>query len=140
MISVTLAQQLKVAGLDWTPAKNDFFLVPDRGLDDTIFVISDMAVLVLKLQGELSVIFHGTPEWALDHIVVSELVWLPTETQIRQILERHLISETQPALQLLSQPDGYQCRIMLNEVQMSFDAFGASDAYGLALLHILQQI
>ena len=140
MISLSLAYQLKTAGLTWTPAHNDFFQVPGRGLDDTRFVISDMAILVEKLHGQLAVTFHGTPEWALDHIVVSELVWCPTETQVRQILERHLISETQPALQLLSQTDGYQCRIKFNDTPLSFDAFGASDAYGLALLHILQQI
>jgi hypothetical protein len=137
MLSITLAQRLKAAGLSWTPAKNDFFIVPERGLDDSLFVISDMAILVQILRGQLSVTFHGTPEWALDHIIVTELVWLPTEAQLREQLENYLVAEAQPALKLLSSRDGYICEIQYKGQALTFEAFGASDAYGLALLHTL---
>ena len=138
MISQNLAQRLKEGGLSWTPAKNDFFVVPDRGLDDMIFVINDMAILVEKLWGHLSVTFHGTPEWALDHVMVTELVWLPTETQLRDRLEERLVGEPQPNLTLVSASDGYICEIKFAGQQLTFEAFGANDAYGQALLHILE--
>jgi hypothetical protein len=48
--------------------QNDFFAIPDRGFDDTVFVISDMTVMVEKLGGQLAVHFHGAVEWALDTI------------------------------------------------------------------------
>lgn len=138
MISVTLAQKLKRVGLDWTPTKYDFFMVPDRGLDDQIFVISDLAVIVEKLHGQLAITFHGTPEWALDHVVVTEAIWLPTETQLRELLEARLVTERQPAVRLTSVSDGYWCEIQLQERVVLFEAFGAGEAYGLALLYVLE--
>ena len=138
MISVDLARKLRDTGLVWTPAKNDFFCVPDRGMNDKVFVISDMAVLVEMFQGQLSVMFHGTPEWALDHIVVTELVWLPTETQLRSLLEERLVAEPAPAVRLACVSDGYWCEIKYRQQTVAFEAFGANEAYGLALLYILE--
>jgi len=137
MISLTLAEQLKAEGLKWTPAKNDFFAIPDRGFDDTIFVISDMTVMVEELRGQLAVHFHGAVEWALDYILVSELVWLPTETQLRELLEQRLVGEPEPALKLVSTSDGYHCEIHFRGQTLEFEAFGVSETYGMALLHIL---
>lgn len=139
MLSLTLAQKLKKAGLIWTPAKSDFFAIPDRGLDDMVFVISDMTVFVETLKGQLSVTFHGVVEWALDHIVVAELVWLPTEAQVRELLEQHLVGEPVPALTLTSTTDGYRCDIQFRGQVLAFEAFGASEAYGMALLYLLEQ-
>ncbi len=137
MIPLTLAQQLKAAGLEWTPAKNDFFAVPDRGLDDIIFVISDMTVLLQEIHGRQAVTFHGVVEWALDHVVVAELVWLPTETQLREVLEQHLVGEPEPVLSLSSTPDGYRCNIRFRGEIVTFEAFGVGEVYGAALLHVL---
>lgn len=138
MLSLTTAQRLKAAGLTWTPAKNDFFVVPERGLDDVVFVISDMTVLVELLKGQLAVTFHGTVEWALDHILIAELVWLPTEAQLRELLEQRLLGEPPPALRLTSTPDGYWCEIRFREQVLLFEAFGASEAYATALLYVLE--
>jgi hypothetical protein len=138
MLSLPLAQKLKAAGLAWTPAKSDFFIIPDRGLDDMLFVISDMSVFVQDLKGQLSVTFHGVVEWALDHIVVAELVWLPTEAQLRELLEQRLVGEPEPALTLTSTADGYCCQIQFRGQTLAFEAFGASEAYGTALLHVLE--
>lgn len=139
MLSLTLAQQLKTAGLVWTPTQNDFFVIPDRGLDETIYVISDMTVLVEVLQGELAVTFHGAVEWALDHVLIADLVWLPTETQLREQLEQRLLGEADPVLILTSTADGYRCDIQFRGEQWRFEAFGANEAYALALLHLLRQ-
>ena len=140
MISPTLAQQLKTAGLSWTPANNAFFAIPDRGFDDSIFVISDLTVLVEKIGSDLAVHFHGAVEWALDYILVAELVWLPTETQLRELLEQQLVGQPEPALKLVSTSDGYHCEIHFQGQTLEFDAFGVSETYGLALLHIMKNI
>ncbi len=138
MLSLTLAQRLKAAGLDWTPTKNDFFAIPDRGLDDKVFVINDMTVLLATIGGRLSVTFHGTVEWALDHVIVAELVWLPTETQLRSRLEQHLLGEPEPLLVLMSTPDGYRCQVHFQGRELVFEAFGVCEVYGLALLYVLE--
>ena len=138
MLSLGLAQKLKAAGLKWTPAKNDFFAIPDRGFDDEAFVISDMTVLVEKLQGHLAVTFYGAIEWASDHIFLTELVWLPTETQLRELLAQHLLGESEPALALFSTADGYRCEIQYQGQKLTFEAFGASEVYGQALLYVLE--
>jgi hypothetical protein len=138
MLSLTLAKDLKAAGLAWTPAPNDFFVVPDRGLDEELFVISDMTVLVELVKGQLAVTFHGTAEWALDHVLVADLVWLPTETQLRDLLEQYLLDEAEPSLRLASTADGYRCELQFRGELLSFEAFGASEAYGAGLLYVLQ--
>ena len=132
-----MARQLKTAGLDWTPAKNDFFAIPDRDLDDVIFVISDMTVLVEKLRGQLAVTFHGAVEWALDHMMIADLVWLPTETQLRELLEQRLVGEPQPAMTLVSTRAGYRCQIQFEGQELTFEGFGVSEVYAIALLHLL---
>ena len=50
MISLHLARKLKAAGLVWQATTNDFFAVPDRGMDERLFVLSDMqATLFLQV-------------------------------------------------------------------------------------------
>ncbi|MCZ7671505.1 MAG: hypothetical protein M5U34_32400 [Chloroflexi bacterium] len=42
MIPLTLALELKEAGLKWIPDLNDFFAIPYSDLDDRLFVMADM--------------------------------------------------------------------------------------------------
>lgn len=86
MISLELALRLKAAGLSWTPRSGDRFHVPDRDLDDTVFVVSEMTVETADLPTGRVVRFNGTTEWALDSIEESEVVWLPHEAQLRDLL------------------------------------------------------
>ena len=81
---------------------------------------------------------HGAVEWALDHVMVAELIWVPTETQLRELLEDHLVGEPQPALSLVSTPDGYRSEIQFREETLVFEGFGVSEVYGTALLHIFE--
>ena len=138
MLSINLAQQLKGSGLEWQLQKNDFFHIPDRGFDDTVFVVTDMTVLVEELHGNLAITFHGIVEWALDHVWVTELVWLPSESQLREELEKHLVGEAEPSLVLISTADGYRCEIRFKGEFLAFEAFGVSDVYATALLYVLQ--
>jgi len=138
MLSITLAKRLKDAGLAWTPEPRDFFAVPDRGLDDHIFVINFMTVGIGMMSGHPVVTFHGVTESPLDYIPLAEAVWLPSESQLRTVLEEHLISEGQPALSLTSTNDGYRCEIQFHGDSLSFEAFGVDEVYGLALLHVIE--
>ena len=101
MISLTLAQQLKAAGLVWHTNNYDFFAIPDRELDDRVFVLADMMAYTELVQGWPVVAFHGTAEWALDYILTREVVWMPTEEQLREALEAgRVTSEADFALHL----------------------------------------
>ena len=61
--------------------------MPDRDLDDLVFVLSDMVVEEVTLpDGTRVLAFNGTTEWALDALEASEAVWLPSEAQLREWL------------------------------------------------------
>ncbi|RME74977.1 MAG: pilus assembly protein CpaE [Chloroflexi bacterium] len=139
MISVSLARKLKEAGLAWTPQLNDFFAIPDRGLDDIIFVVSNMTVMVEEIRGQKVMTFQGAVEWALDYILTAELIWLPTETQLRELLEQRLVGEPPPALVLTSTEDGYRCQIHYRGQTLVFEGFGVSEVYGEALLYLMRR-
>ncbi len=138
MISLSMARNLKEAGLDWIPALHDFFGIPDRGLDDRIFVISDMHAYV-EIRNNLPVVtFHGVLEWALDYLLTTEVIWLPREEQLRVALMQRLVSEKQPAVRLSSYADRSLCEINFKGEPLYFETQEASEAYGKALLHILK--
>lgn len=136
MISLTLARQLRDAGLEWRPSERDFFALPDRQMDHQIFVVNHLPALIQWWSGEWNVTFHGSSEWALDHILLAEAVWLPTESQLREALEQHVPVGAQLLLERTSR--GYRCRVDLGTGARDFDAPEAETAYGLALLHVLE--
>lgn len=138
MISLELAQTLKKAGLVWKASHHDFFAIPDRGMDDRRFVIADMMANLDLLQGWPVITFHGTAEWALDYIVTTEVVWMPTEAQLRQELEVLLKDEVEKVMQLWWENGRYHTQIQYRSQTLTFDAATASDAYGEAILHLLQ--
>ena len=86
MIDVQLAQELKEAGLVWKPAPGDRFAIPDRDLDQDVFVLSNMTIEVHTLPEGQVIGFNGTTEWALDDVELEETIWLPREDQLRALL------------------------------------------------------
>lgn len=86
MIDLELARRLHVAGLSWDPRPGDRFVIPDRGMDEDVFVISEMVVEVSDIPTGRVLRFNGTTEWALDSIDESEVIWLPREDQLRDML------------------------------------------------------
>ena len=86
MITRELAERLRGAGLGWAPASGDRFIIPDRDMDDDIFVISEMTIEVHDVLGRRVVKFNGTTEWALDSIAAELVLWLPREDQLRDAL------------------------------------------------------
>ena len=139
MISQALAVQLKEAGLVWHTSVHDFFAIPDRDMDGRIFVLSDMMVTMELLRGWPAMMFHGTSEWAMDYLLTHEAVWMPTESQLRENLEEELAARNGRFLQLQRQDEAYACEISLGEKRVQFTAVDPSEAYGQALLELLQQ-
>lgn len=98
VIGLELGRSLRAAGLRWDPRPGDHFVVPDRDLDDTVFVLSHMVVEVVETPVGPMLAFNGTTEWALDSIEVDEAVWLPLEHQLRDLLADDFVSlETVPS-------------------------------------------
>ncbi|MFO8074542.1 MAG: pilus assembly protein CpaE [Actinomycetota bacterium] len=129
-VSPPLARRLREAGLAWTPANGDRFVIPDRGLDEHVFLVSPMSVEVRESPGGLLLTFNGAVEWALDAIVVGEAVWLPSEGQVRERLGE-AFAGLEPA------EGGYRCHVDAGAPRASFHAAEPADAYALALLHLL---
>lgn len=133
MTSISLALSLRDAGLVWHPEEADFFHIPDRGFGDRVFSISTMVVEVREVLGDRELAFNGTVEWALDSILKADVVWIPTEGQLRQLLGGKFVA-------LYREDDGRQtCVARHDGLPTTFTAETAADAYGSALLAILSR-
>lgn len=139
MITLETARTLKKAGLRWMPKQGDRFAIPDRGLNDHVFVVSRMNATVQLLQGHPAITFQGAYEWALDYIWLNEVIWLPHEAQLRTALAARLVggSDGQPTLRLTGTPGGYVCEILFRGTYLTFEAEEAGEAYAEALLHVM---
>jgi hypothetical protein len=130
VIGIQLAQRLREAGLSWKPALGDRFAVPDRDLDDEVFVLSNMTIQVHRVPEGRVIGFNGTTEWALDDVELEEAIWLPREDQLRELLGgtfRGLRRDT----------TGFEVTIELLGEERRFEGPSADDAYAAALLHLL---
>ncbi len=130
MISTGLARQLKERGLRWTPALHDKFMIPDRHLDQDVFVIAELTIDVESVAGHATIMFNGAVEWSLDYIFSQDVVWLPEERQLRDRLGEHFVALSRSA-------EGYACEIDVDGMVVAFTSAKAEDAYGQALLHLL---
>lgn len=137
MISIELARKLKSAGLVWVAQNNDFFAVPERDLDDRVFVLTDMMSNLDVFRGWPVVTFHGAAEWALDYILTSEVIWMPTEEQLRALLVDELLGEAEPFMQLELTAEGFRCTFRYRNTAVAYDGADASEAYAQALLYVL---
>ena len=86
MISVELAVRLQAAGLAWSPASGDRFVIADRDMDGDVFVVSELTIEVHQAPTGPLIRFNGTTEWALDSVEQEATVWLPREGQLRDAL------------------------------------------------------
>jgi hypothetical protein len=133
VISVALARELRDAGLRWQPAPGDRFVVPDRDMDADVFVLSDMTVEVHDLPHGRVIGFNGTVEWALDSVEADRALWLPRETQLRELLGGTFrgLDRTAAGWQVCTEHSG--------ETHTTEDA-DAEQAYGRALLRLLRAL
>jgi hypothetical protein len=133
VLSLDLALALRDAGLRWTPRPGDRFVLPHRGMDEEVFVLSDMTVEVHEFPTGRIIGFNGVTEWALDSVEQSEAVWLPAEHQMRNLLGGMFRS-------LVSASGGYAVTVRLPGGDQEFTADEADDAYATALLAVLRDV
>ena len=131
MLSVSLALALRDAGLTWSPARGDAFVMPDRGMDDDVFVLSDMTVELQHFPAGPVIGFNGTTEWALDSIEQADALWLPAEHQLRDLLGDAFVA-------LARLDGGYRVTVLSPSGTASYDGADPAEAYGRALLALLQ--
>jgi hypothetical protein len=137
LLSLATARALRAAGLAWQPAQLDCFAIPDRGLDERVFVLADMPAALAQIQGQAMMTFEGAVEWALDYVAAGEVVWLPSEAQLRELLTARLASDPSAHLSLTLIPAGCRCELHYRGESLSFEAPNGAEAYAAALLHTL---
>lgn len=112
----------------------------DRGMDDKIFVISNIQVSIEILFKIEVVSFEGASEWALDSLVLSEVVWLPRENQLREMLQAILINSENPEIRLISSSKNSLLEFEFNGIEHTFNEKNAREAYAKTLLETLNQV
>ena len=133
VLSVPLAKELRRAGLVWKPSLFDFFHIPDRDLDDRKFVIADMSIdIQILADGIGAITFNGAVEWSLDYILTQDVVWLPTEAQLRELLADRFTT-------LEKTDTGYRVSMTDETGDHHFDGPTAAEAYGWAVLSTFQR-
>ena len=127
MITVHLAERLdhllREQGRTWEPTPGDRFVIPGHDIDD-VFVVAEMTIEVDELPSGRLVRFNGTTEWALDSIPAGEVLWLPWEHQLRELLGERFVSLSRV---------GAGVAVTLNDGTRVVDA-DVESAYALALL------
>lgn len=131
MISLDLARRLHDSGLVWSPKNGDRFWLPERDLDETVFIVSDMVVEVRDLPGGRVLAFNGTTEWALDTVEEHEAVWLPRLDELLGALGTHFLS-------LTARSGGHVVRLRVRDREAEHVDVDATDAAARALLSLLQ--
>jgi len=131
MISIELARRLQAAGLDWTPASGDRFVIADRDMDADVFVVSQLTIEVHEAPTGRLIRFNGTTEWALDSVEQEATVWLPREDQLRAALGPHF-RRLEPV------GEGFAVVIERAEAEERHLDVDAERAYARALLAVLR--
>lgn len=97
-----------------------------------MFSISEMTVEAHKRRDGMRISFNGAVEWALDSIMQREVVWLPSETQLRNRLGNAFDSLTRS-------DDVYRCDVVVVDQGRAYEAADPADAYALALIDLLAE-
>ena len=130
MIDLDLAVRLRAAGLEWSPASGDRFVIANRDMDADVFVVSELTIEVHQAPGGPLIRFNGTTEWALDSVEQSATVWLPREDQLREALG--------PRFRRLEPVgDGFAVVVELDGTEQRHVDVDAERSYARALLAVL---
>ena len=127
MLRLDLARALLEDGLAWSPTRGDRFVVPDRDMDDEVFVVSDFTVEVHEAPSGLVLGFNGTTEWALDSLRSTQVLWLPREDQLRELLGPRF-------LRLEATSSGWSVVVAEGLEERAFSDGDVESAYAQALL------
>ncbi|WP_407318483.1 pilus assembly protein CpaE [Isoptericola halotolerans] len=131
MISTDLATRLRDAGLIWKPADGDRFHIDAPELAAEVFTVSTLTIEAHHFSTGTVLGFNGTTEWALDSVDIEDTLWLPREDQLRSLLGSTFRS-------LRHDDGGYVVEVVLLDQPRTFTAAEAADAYGEALLALVE--
>lgn len=127
MISSELARALRDSGLVWKPQPGDAFLIDRVEADTDVFYLSELTIEAHDYPTGTELGFNGTTEWALDSVALEDTLWLPHENQLRERLGAAFVA-LRP---------GWTVSVVIEGAEQEFDADDPADAYGRALLHLL---
>jgi hypothetical protein len=130
VISVELARALRDTGVRWEPEPGDKFVIPDRQMDDEVFVVSTMVIDVHEASAGRIIRFNGTVEWALDSVQQADALWLPSESQLRTLLRGTFRS-------LRRANGGYRVELEVAGRPLEVSGDDPEEAYARAILHLL---
>lgn len=133
MTASDLALRLREAGLRWRPAAGDRFFLPHRGMDEEVFVLSDMTVEVHDFPNGKVIGFNGVTEWALDSVDVDDAVWVPVEHQLRGLLGGLF-------RRLERTGEEFTVTLAISDGEHEHSSANPEDAYALALLAVLEHV
>lgn len=131
VVSLWLARRLRDAGLAWTPAEGDRFVIPGTELDDRVFLIAPMVVEIRTVGSTRLIAFNGTTEWALDSVLASEALWLPGETDLRRALGERFVA-------LRREEARWVVEASIDGATVPFAHPDAVGAFAVALLEVLR--
>jgi hypothetical protein len=131
MITVQLARELRDAGVRWTPASGDRFVVADRDMDDEVFTVSEMTIGVQHVENGEVLAFAGTTERPLDSISLRTALWLPSESQLRELLGASFVA-------LRREDDAWIVEFRLAGTAHAVTDPDPSAAYGRAVLALVR--
>lgn len=133
MISTESALALRQAGLMWHPRSGDRFQLNEPEFDADVFTVSEMTIEPREYPTGQILAFNGTTEWALDSVALEDALWLPHESQLRELLRGSF-----RALRRLS--DTHEVEIVVAGEVFVFEHPEPADAYALAVLELLRRI
>lgn len=133
MISTDLALALRDAGLSWRPRSGDRFQLDEPEFEADVFTVSEMTIEPREYPTGRILAFNGTTEWALDSVALEDALWLPHESQLREMLGGSF-----RALRRL--PDVFEVEVEFAGATRRFEHPEPADAYALALLEMLRRI
>jgi hypothetical protein len=133
MISTESALALRDAGLVWHPQSGDRFQLDEPEFEADVFTVSDMTIEPREYPTGRILSFNGTTEWALDSVALEDALWLPAESQLRELLRGAF-----RALRRLT--DTHEVEIVLGGETLVFQHPEPADAYALAVLELLRRI
>jgi hypothetical protein len=130
VISTPLARALRDSGLVWKPSVGDAFRIDRVEVDAEVFHLSDMTVEAHEFSTGVVIGFNGTTEWALDSVSIEDALWLPNETQLRELLRTAFSGFAATAA-------GFSVTATIEGFSRVFEASLAEDAYARALLALI---
>lgn len=139
MISTDSALALRAAGLVWHPKSGDRFQLNEPEFEADVFTVSEMTIEPREYSTGKILSFNGTTEWALDSVALEDALWLPHESQLRELLRSAFRS-------LRRLGDTYEVEVAIRRAQqpdvevLVFEHPEPADAYALAVLELLRRI